>query len=189
MINFCVFSKEYLSGRFGVQIGNISQIQQDIGEPDFPARLFVPYTIDGSRQLWPLRGGCAYVLVVDGDPQELLSPSTLIDKGKGPADVMDISSDSNDENNLKIIDPLLYYSQWPKDPPALPKIKDSVLELEALGIADLSPKEIQAELKTPQVITPKVVGEVDILKYYPISSLQSLLVIRGQSKLAKFVRA
>jgi hypothetical protein len=52
---------------------------------------------------------------------------------------MDILSDSNDEDDLKIIDPPLYCSEWPEDPPALPEIKDSVLELEALGIADPSP--------------------------------------------------
>jgi hypothetical protein len=68
MINFHVFLEEYLLGRFGVQIGDISQVQQDTDEPDFPARSIVPYTVDASRQLWPLCGGCAYVLVVDGDP-------------------------------------------------------------------------------------------------------------------------
>jgi hypothetical protein len=102
---------------------------------------------------------------------------------------MDILSDSDNEDNLKIIDPLQYCSQWPEDPPASPEIEDLVLELEVLGIADQSPEQIQAELKAPQVITPEVVGEVDILKYYPISGLQALLLIRGQSELAKFVMA
>jgi hypothetical protein len=92
---------------------------------------------------------------------------------------MDISLDSDYEEDLKVIDPPLYYSQWPEDPPASPEIKDLVLELEALGIADPSPEQIQAELKAAQVIMPQVVGEVDTLKYDPISALQSLLLIRG----------
>jgi hypothetical protein len=173
----------------GLRIGNIRQLQRDTGEPDFPPRSFVPYTVNGSKQFWSLRGGCAYVIVVEGDPLNLLQPSNLLEKGKGPPDVMDILSDSDDEEDLKVIDPPLYCSQWPEDPPASPEIEDLVLELEALGIANPSPEQIQAKLKAPQVIMPEVVGEVDILKYYPIPGLQLLLLIRGQSELAKFVRA
>jgi hypothetical protein len=102
---------------------------------------------------------------------------------------MDILSESNNKDNQKVIDPPLYCSQWPEDPLVLPKIEDLVLELEALGIADPSPEQIQAELKAPQDIAPQVIGEDGTFTYYPISALQSVLIIRGQSELAKFVRA
>jgi hypothetical protein len=191
MIKWITVTEEYLCTQFGLNLGEIVQIYRETAElglhPGTTLRFFVSPFFD-SKKDWLLCGGTNYCLVALGNADDEILPLEV--RGKAPLGVIvtDLSDDSDEENEVKVINP------GPVKLQSTSRCKTDVGSdwLEA-GFPDHvtlnpSPGEILDQLNARQEISPDEISNDLRDQVYRISALQSLLQVRGSSKVSDFVQ-
>jgi hypothetical protein len=106
IIKSSTFLEDYLCGRFGLLPGEIVRICQEDPEPGFTAGSIFSFNVNESKKVWVLQAGFSYNLVGRGDEDESTEPRLSKGKGKAPL-LTDLSDDSDDDEDVKVIDPRL----------------------------------------------------------------------------------
>ena len=107
ILELVLFTETTLCQRFGLQPGDIVEIQKQHTTPRGLAAPSVIVRSDGLEKIWYLWAGSSYNIIAKSDVTDPPGPTTLIDKGKSPLVIQPLSDDSEDEDDTQIIDPPL----------------------------------------------------------------------------------
>jgi hypothetical protein len=106
IIKSSILSEDYLCGRFGLLPREIVRICRKDPKPGYIPGIIVSFDVNKLKKVWMLRAGFSYNLVGRGDEDELTQPPLSKGKEKEPL-VTDLSDDSDDDEDVKVIDPQL----------------------------------------------------------------------------------
>ena len=184
------FTKTTLCQRFGLQSGDIVEIQKQDSTPRGLAGPSMMSRSDGLEKIWYLWAGSSYNIIAKSDVNDPTWPTILIDKGKSPLVIQPLSDDSEDEDDTQIMDHLLCCPNSSRTP--IVELVEEALEDVGTELEDESGfiptvEKTLESLNADQHIALQPTTDY-VSPLYQIFALDALLAISGGSELAKFAQ-